>query len=132
MLENNYTLSIDVANNSTLVDVDYTRYDQYNNRSVYVSENHVPGAEEKLTFYRTFPTSVGNFKGVRKTAFKFAWTCEVPGNDGTTVQSSNIAEVSFSLPVGVSSADAMKIRQAVITLLDNDTIMVPLHEQQNV
>lgn len=132
MLDNNYTLAVDVANNGTPVDLTYTRFDEYNNRTVYISENHEPGNEDKLTFYRTLPTSSGNFKGTRKTAFKFSVDVVVPGVDGTDIQSTCILEVSSSLPVGVSADLAKEIRQRALALIDNDTIMVAFHETQNI
>lgn len=132
MLDNVITLSIDEANNGTLVDLDYTRYDEYNNRTVYISANHVPGTEDKLIFYRTFPTPSGNFKGTRKTAMKFSRAADVVGNDGGSIATAMILEVSLSLPVGVSAADAMKLRQAAIAALNDDTLMVKFHEQQNI
>lgn len=132
MLSSTLTLAVDEANDGIIVDLEYTRYDEYNNRTVYISENHEPGMEDKLTFYRTFPTSSGNFKGTRKTAFKLSRDVTVLGVDGNNVNSTSIAEVSFSLPIGVSAAEAKKIRQGLIAALDNDTLMVALHERQNV
>lgn len=126
MLENTITLAVDVANNATLVDKDYTRYDLYQNRSVYRSEDHTIATPDTLTFYRTPPKQSGNYFGQAKSAAKFSKTITVPGVDGADVQGPVIFEVSASVPVGASTAIQLELRQRAIALLDRDDIMTKL------
>lgn len=132
MLDNVITLPVDVANDTTLVETDFSRFDEYNSRTVYISENHLPDSRDLLTFYRTFPKPAGTFKGVRKTAVKFTQDTEVENSVGETIAAPSIVEVSFSLPVGVTAAKATELRQRVIALLDNDTIMNKLNLVQSI
>jgi len=127
MQPNEITLVVDVENNSSPTSVDYTRYQEQENRVTYISENHTLESRDQLQFYRTFPTKTGNFKGVMKSAVKFTRDYSVAGVDGNDITAPIIAEVSFSIPVGCSNAHAVAIRQAVIALLDTDSVMNDLN-----
>jgi hypothetical protein len=129
MLANEITLSVDAANDGNPADEDYTRVEEFQNRSVYEGPNHSLVERETLTFYRTKPTKSGNFNGVAKSAAKFSIDVAVDGVDtSTTVVAPLIGEISFSLPIGTTAADAMHLRQRLVALADNDTIMVALSE----
>lgn len=130
MLDNVITLAVDELNNDSTVDVDFSRFEEFSNRSVYTGEEHQLTAKDTLTFYRTFPKQSGNFKGTAKTAFKFSQDFLVTGADGiASLTSPLIVEVSFSVPVGVTAADQLIGRQRAIALLDDDAIMVALMNQ---
>lgn len=125
------TLSVDVANDSNPVSEVYTRYQEFENRSVYIGADHLPEARNLLALYRTFPTKVGNFKGVLKTSIKFTQDQEVPGVDSsTTITSPAILDLTFSVPVGTTAADLTHLRQRLLALLDDDTFMDSLNIQQ--
>lgn len=128
MQSNEIILSVDEDNTGTNpVIKTYTRYDEYNNRTVYTGDNHSVASKNTLGLYRTFPRSSGNFKGVAKTSAKITIDTTVVGNDGLAqLTVPVIGEVNFSIPVGVSAADQMVIRQTLISLLDDDTIMEKL------
>lgn len=130
MLDNEITLAVDTANTGVTTDVVYSRYDSYQNRSVFISDTHQPDNRDLLTFSRTFPKVAGTFRGVRKTSVKFTEDCEVSTNDGGTTLSSQIAEVKFSIPVGVPTAAIIAFRQKVVALLDDDDVMSPLNDLQ--
>lgn len=124
MLDNTLTLSVDVANNATLVNRTYRRYEENLNRSVYVGPNHTLQAKDTLTFYRTAPKPSGNFRGTAKTSFKFSQDQSVLAVDGIShLTAPVIVEVSFSVPVGVTPAQVLELRQRVIALLDSDNVM---------
>jgi hypothetical protein len=124
------TLAVDELNDSNTVDHVFNRFDEYQNRSVYQEDGHELTARDTLTLFRSFPKASGNFKGVAKPAFKFSKDYLVDGVDGVaSLTSPMIAEVSFSIPVGVSAADQLIMRQRLIALLDDDSIMVPLMNQ---
>lgn len=127
------TLSVDAANNGNPANQVYTRFDSYQNRSLYIGADHLPDARNTLGFYRTFPTASGNFKGVCKTSVKFTQDVEVAGKDSsTTLTSPIIADLSFSVPVGVTASDLVEVRQRLLALIDGDTLMNSLNIQQQV
>lgn len=133
MLAENYTLNVDVLNNGTTEAQNFVRFEEYLNRSLYKGPAHSLISRDVLGFYRTMPTKSGNFNGVAKSSFKLTTDKSVPGVDSTTsLTAPQIGEVNFSLPVGSTAADVKVLRQRMIALLDNDTIMVKLSEQLEV
>jgi hypothetical protein len=130
MQDNVITLAVDELNDTNTVDHVFNRYDEFQNRSVYSGENHQLTARDSLTLYRTFQKVSGNFRGVAKSSFKFTQDFVIDGVDGIAqLTSPLIAEVSFSIPVGVVVADQLVMRQRLIALLDTDAIMVALNNQ---
>lgn len=130
MQPNQITLAVDVANNATLVNQDYTRFDQHQNRSVYVGANHTSASRNTLALYRSFPKVSGNFRGVDKSSFKITRDITVLGVDGVaTLSAPIILEVSFSLPVGTPIATQLELRQIGVAFLDRDDIIGPLNQQ---
>lgn len=132
MLSNEITLAVDTENTGVPTNLVYTRYDEYNNRTVYISEEHEPSTRDELTFYRTFPKPSGTFLGTRKSAFKFSKEFPVLDKEGNTINSPFIFEVSTSIPIGISTADQVEMRQRAIAALDNDTLMNLFHDKQNI
>lgn len=130
MQPDSITLAVDVLNDANTVDHVFTRFDEYQNRSVYNHSAHSLVARDTLTLYRTFPKASGNFKGMAKSAIKFSQDLEVLGVDGiTTLTSPIIAEVGFSIPVGVTPAEQMIARQRVLAMVDFDAVMIALNNQ---
>jgi len=130
MQPNSITLPVDYLNNGTTTDETYTRFEEYQNRSVYIGENHSPDMRDTISLYRSFPTKNGNFKGVAKTSVKLSVDHTVPGVDGVAQLSAPIIwELSASIPVGVSVEDALKSRQRALAVLDLDAVMTPLNSQ---
>lgn len=131
MQPNEIVLSVDVANNGTTVNLEYTQSALLENRSTYMSGIHSIDRRDLLQLYRTAPTKQGNFKGVAKTAVKFTKDFLVFGVDGvSSLTAPVIIEVGFSIPVGVSSGDITEMRQRAVALLDLDAVMTPLNFQQ--
>lgn len=123
-------IAVDAANNGTPANETYTRYEEFQNRARYIGSGHTPGSRNEIGIYRGFPTKTGNFKGVGKTSVKLTLDTEVAGVDSsTTVTAPVILEASFSVPVGVTSADMIHIRQRLVGLLDNDSFMDALNLQ---
>lgn len=124
------TLSVDAANDSNPANEVYTRYEEYQNRATYIGASHTPDDRDTVAIYRTFPTKSGNFKGTAKSAVKFTKDIEVAGVDSsTTITAPIILELSFSVPVGATTADVIHARQRAIALLDSDTFMNSLNIQ---
>lgn len=130
MLSNDITIAVDTENTGVTADLTYKRYDEYQNRTIYISENHDPGARDLLGIYRTFPKPVGVFKGVRKTSVKFTKDFTVGTSDGGETQSPGIIEINFSFPVGLLPAQTVELRQRAIALLDLDVVMAELNDLQ--
>jgi len=127
------SISVDATNVGTPVAEAYNRRDEFQNRSVYIGTDHLPEMRNELALYRTYPSKSGNFKGTLKSSIKFTQDIEVSGVDSsTTLTAPQIAEVSFSLPVGVTAAEVCHIRQRIIAALDDDTFMDSLNIQQMV
>lgn len=130
MQPNEIILAVDTLNNDTTNNETFTRFEEAQNRSVYVGATHSVGSRDTLTLYRTFPKPNGNFKGVAKTSVKFSQDHQFDGIDGVaSITAPIIVEVSFSIPVGATSAQALEARQKALALLDLDTVMSPLNDQ---
>lgn len=131
MQPNVITLPVDEQNDGVgLVNHVYTRYEEYQNRAVYIMTDHVMSARDTLALYRTFPKSSGNFKGTAKSQFKFTQDILVDGVDGVSqLTSPIIVDVSFSLPVGATPAQILIARQRALAMLDLDAVVAPLNEQ---
>lgn len=128
MLSN--TLSFTYLGEEGSVTKDFTRYDEYQNRTVYIGQNHTLTSRNTLSFYRSFPKQQGNFKGVGKTTFKISEDIVVPGNDGVTeITSPAIIEVNFSLPLGITDVQVENLRLLVASILTDESLMVSLNKQ---
>lgn len=133
MLDNTLTFSVDALNNGTPANEVFTRIESYNTRSVYKGPGHSLIARDILAFYKTTPTKSGNFNGTAKSAAKFTIDTEVAGVDSSTsVTLPQIGEISFSLPIGTTAAEAKKLRQRMIAYLDNDALCARHMEQLEV
>jgi hypothetical protein len=131
MQPNTITIPVDTLNDgSAVVDESWVRFEEFLNRTKYVGEGHSMSNREELTIYRTFPKQAGNFKGVGKSAAKFAMDVQVPGVDGTTTLTAPIiVEISFSIPVGAAPSDVLMARQRSLGLVDQDAIMDDLNNR---
>lgn len=133
MQPNQITIDVDTANTGSTTAQAYDRFDEYQNRSVYVGANHTPDARDTISLYRTFPTKSGNFKGVMKSSIKLVRDQSVAANDGvSTLTSPAIFELSASLPVGMTAANAVEMRQLLHALIDDDSFMDDLQIKQMV
>lgn len=109
----------------------YTRFDEYQNRSEYISEDHTIFQRDKVGLYRSFPKQTGNFKGMAKCAIKFTRDTVVAGIDPATSNTvPAIIDIGFSFPVGISAEAALEYRMRAVSMLCNDSIMLPLINQQ--
>lgn len=131
MQPNEITLSVDEENDGVgPVNHVFTRFEEFQNRATYIMSDHSMSAKNTLGFYRTFPKKSGNFNGVSKTSFKFTKDILVDGADGVAqITAPIIVDVSFSIPVGATSAQILIARQKALALLDLDAVMTPLNEQ---
>lgn len=133
MQPDTFTLAVNDDNDdgtTAAVDQVYNRFDEYQNRSVYIDENHTLALRNTITLYRSLPKTSGNFRGVAKTAIKLTEDVEVDGVDSTTTNvAPGLIDVSFSIPVGATPAFALELRMRAVALLLDDTIMIPLVDQ---
>lgn len=130
MQPNVITLSVDEQNDGVgPVNHVFTRFDEYQNRSVYTSATHSMALKDTMSLYRTMPKASGNFRGVMKSAIKFSQDILVTGVDGVSQLSAPIiVDISFSIPVGATPAQTMIARQRALSALDFDTVMAPLND----
>lgn len=120
MLDGTITLPVDVANNGTIVNRVYTRFDEYPLRSIYQGPGHTLINRDLLGFYRSPVNANNKDNGVAKSAAKITQDISVPGKDAaTTVVKPMIADVSFSIPVGASAASTLEFRQRLIAVIDH-------------
>lgn len=131
MLDNILTLPVDLLNNGTLSNQAFRRFDEYQNRTVYIGPSHTLDFKDTMTLYRTPPKPSGNFRGTAKTSIKFSKDSIILGRDGVDVIAPEIGEINFSLPVGTTSANALILRQRMIAALDH-AFAVALTEQLEV
>lgn len=130
MLDNQIILPVDVDNSGTPVSQEFSRFSEYQNRSVYIGSGHSVSSKNNLSFYRSFPSKTGNFLGTAKSSFKVTEDIQVTGVDSSTVLTVPvIAEVNFSFPVGTLVAKQTEIRQRLLAILDDDTLMTKLNNQ---
>lgn len=131
MLNDTIVLPVDKLNDGTPTDKTFTRSSEFQNRSVYSGPLHSAVEKDTLSFYRSYEKRNGNFLGVFKASVKLSQDMNVPGYDNTTtINAPSIIEVNFSIPVGVTAAQMLEQRQAIIALLDNDTVMTELLVRQ--
>lgn len=133
MLTNEFTLSVNEDNDGGTtpeIDHDYSRYDEYQNRSVYIGEGHSLSARDTIGFYRSFPKASGNFLGTAKPAVKITKDFTVAGIDSSTsLTVPAIVDIGFSLPVGLTAAQITALRMKAVALLSDDALMLPLMTQ---
>lgn len=112
------------------VDIVYTRYDEYQNRSIYIASDHTLASRNMLTLYRTPPKQSGNFRGVAKSAVKVTQDFTVPGVDTTTENvSPGLVDIGFSFPIGLTPAQTLELRMRAAAIILDDDVMVPLTDQ---
>jgi len=133
MLDN--TISIDVNHDNDdgttgLQTIEFSRFEEFQNRSVYIASNHTLASRNLLTFFRTQPKQSGNFRGVAKSAVKLTEDFLVDGVDATTANvSPGIIEIGFSFPVGMTDAQILDLRMRAAALLLMDDFLTPLTTQ---
>jgi hypothetical protein len=133
MQPNTITLDVNHDNDDgTTAEVSHvlTRYDEYQNRTEYIDEDHTLALRNKVGFYRTFPKVSGNYKGTAKSAVKFTQDVAVEGVDSTTtVTAPGIIDIGFSFPIGMTPAQTLELRMRAVAMLLDDAIMAPLCDQ---
>lgn len=133
MQPNDITLAVDLANSGSTTNQVYTRTEEQVNRSTYRGPDHLLHSRNILQFYRTYPTRNGNFLGAAKVSVKFTKDISVPNADGSgEVVVPLIVEASFSIPVGATNEECTALRQHLVVVLDNDTIMDALNDHLDI
>jgi len=126
------TINVDVLNDSNLVAKVFTKARTLLNgaRTLFFGPSHETSLPDTLAMSVTDAKPNGNYKGVTRPSVKRTSTIVVAGQDpATSITCPLIGNIEFSIPVGASSAQCMIIRQELIAILDDDTIMEPLMMQ---
>lgn len=135
MQEETLTLTVDETNDGeTTANVNhvYKRFDTFNTRSIYHHANNQPDLRDILSFYRTEAKRNGNYRGARRSSFKFTKDVTVLGFDGSNIVVPMYFEVNASIPLGVTEEVMMVQRQKCVALLDDDTISGPLNKDLSI
>jgi hypothetical protein len=133
MLDSSITFPVDELNNGTPTDHVFTRSEEYLHRTIYTGPEHSLSDRDTMTVARTQPTRSGNFRGTAKSSLKFTIDKSVETLEaGTYVTAPLIGSINFSMPVGITAADAMILRQRLVAALDDEDFIVALMENLNV
>ena len=132
MQDSTITLPVDKTDTDTLVDVVFSRQEEYLHRSLYISADHKPDNRDTLGIYRSPIKPTSAYKGVMRTSCKFTKDVSVLNPVGETITSPMIAEISFSVPVGTSDADRLELAQRVGALALYRAVIAGLIDQQSI
>lgn len=132
MQANTITLPVDIANNGTIVNQDFSRFEEQVNRTTYVGPSHTLASPDTMQLYRTLPVRSGASLGASKVTVKFTRHVGVVNADGTTSQRPLIIEASASIPVGATAAQTKEARQKLIAVLDSDVVAGSLMDLGNI
>lgn len=133
MLETTIVLSVDKANNASPVSETFTRDGNINpNKSLYYGDLNTVDSKETLVFTRVPAKINGNFKGTQRSSQKYSRKFVVTGVDGANIDVIATTECVDSFPVGLTDAQKLELRQYMVALRDNDTVMNAIHNQGQV
>lgn len=121
MLDN--TIVMTLPNGGTPVNVNITRIDVLQNRSVYHEPTHSTTMRKTVGFYRTLPKRSGDFLGVAKSAVKSTLDMTVANAKGEPVVSPMIGEISFSIPIGAVEADIDSLLDRLEALIKSRSVI---------
>lgn len=134
MQEGTITLTVDTENDGVNPATQVlTRAEETVNRTTYEFATHSLVAKDIVQFYRTYPKRSGNSRGNAKCAIKVTTDVSVDNADGSgEIVLPLIGEVSFSIPVGVTPAQTMVLRQRLVSLLDDDDVSGVLNDSLHI
>jgi hypothetical protein len=128
MQETTLTLAVDHDHDGTPTNEVFTKIKQDTTagRSVYKGADHTAAVRNLLSISAREAIPSGDFKGVAKSSLKFTQDLTVPNAVGDDIVAPEIAEVTFSLPVGTTAASAMHLRERVIAALNSQAFIIAL------
>lgn len=133
MQANSITLAVDTANTGTTTNQVYTRFEEKTDRSTYIGATHVLDSRDMIQLYRTAPKRNGEFRGVARTSIKVTEDISVDNVSGDgQIVAPMLLECSFSIPVGATAAQTLELRQRLLALLDDDSVMADLVDIQEI
>lgn len=121
------TLAVDIANTGTTTNEAYTSYNNTGSIHTYIGPDHAPDLQNTLKLYRTEPSASGAFKGYLDSKVSFGQDFTVSAVDGTNIVRMGFASLQIRVPVGVTEAQILHLRQRVLAILDADAIMGKLN-----
>jgi hypothetical protein len=127
------TIQSDVANNDTLVAKVFNRARVLMNglkTLFHESNSHTTARPSTLSFETSEPRPNGQFMGVTRPKIVRRRTIDVESLDpAVEVTQPLIGKIEFSVPVGATDAEMLEMRQDLIAVLDDDTLMGTLMTQ---
>lgn len=118
------------------VAVTVTRHGEEVNKTTYVTPTHnLTVQKDTVEFYRTLAKRSGDFLGAEKTAVKRTKTQVVPSAAGLDISAPFIANLEFSVPVGMSEANrvaAVMEHIGFVSSAEGKAALLSLVKQQNI
>ena len=122
-LPNTLTVNIDKENDGSSIPVVLSEIERAADRSRYKFPGHTLVARDYVEFYRTLNKKSGNSNGVAKSAIKVTRDISVPGVDTTTtLVAPQIGHVTFSSPVGATTAQELEIAMRLVACIIDSVI----------
>lgn len=112
------TITLPVVGGDVVVD----RFSEETNKSVYHFDGATWKMRKEVTFLRSLPKASGAYPGNARGSAKITWDFELTDNAGATIIAPVIAEIKFSVPVGVSSDDVDDIIAHAAAVLNHATL----------
>jgi len=120
------TFNVDVLHDTNLVAkvFEYARSLRDGMKSLFFGPDNTTSEPDTLSFEVTDPKQNGNFRGVTRPKIVRTRTAVVDGVDETTqLVQPLIGKLEFSIPVGTLPADILLLRQEIVAILNDDTVM---------
>lgn len=122
-LSSTLNVQIDKENDGSAIAVVLTELDRSADRSRYKFPSHSLISRDQVEFMRTFNKKSGNFNGVARSSVKLTRDVTVPGVDVTTsVTAPQIAQISFSNPVGTTPAQDLELAMRLVGIIIDNVI----------
>jgi hypothetical protein len=124
---NEIALIVDPLNNGTTETQTYSNQSRAEGSSLYRLVGSDLKNRDELRFAATLPKRSGNFPGVLRTEVRLTQSVEVEGVEtSTTVSGTATLSLQASIPLGMTEADVKLLRQRMIALLDEDSVVSDL------
>lgn len=110
MQANIITIQNDPAGNDVIVPEEYTRTQPLLNKTVYEGPQHTLESKDTLTLSRQYAKANAISRGSAKSSIKNTLDVLVPNSKGDgEITMVAVVETTYSLPIGISEADALAL-----------------------
>lgn len=123
MLDNEIVLNVVEVVGNAAVEETFVRFEENLHRTKYIGPGHTLALPYQLDLYRTLPKPQDKFLGVARTSIKLTKNKPVDDAAGQQINRPAIAEISFSIPVGMDPNVIFQLRSALADLLTQEPLM---------